>query len=63
MGSASEISAFLCFVLLWVMAGFSHYLMYNMEAGGNRGSAIHSSFSISGRTDTLLGTYVLWSLG
>lgn len=37
--------------------------MYNRSAGGNRGSAIHLSFSISGRTDTLLSTYVLWSLG
>jgi len=29
--------------------------MYNMGAGGNRGSVCYFSFSISGRTDTLIG--------
>lgn len=28
--------------------------MYNMGAGGNRGSALYLSFSFSGRTDTLI---------
>ena len=43
------------------MAGFSYYLMYNMGAGGNRGSVCYLSFSISGRTDTLIGTFCLQS--
>ena len=43
------------------MAGFSYYLMYNMGAGGNRRSVCYFSFSISGRTDTLIGTFCLQS--